>query len=340
MAVSLIFQLRYLKPRTNKMVKVLNNIRLSDYSSYKIGGSAKYFVEISSKDKLLNILNNPEVFKLLHHQNEFLVLGGGTNILFDDSGFDGLVIRNKIEKIEIVNEDNNEVKVSAGAGVLIEDLLKFCIEHSLSGLEWAGGLPGTLGGAVRGNAGAFGGEIKDVVDEIKSINLKTFEEKNRKNKDCKFGYRTSIFKTEENDEIIIEAVLNLKKGDRGEIEEVINEKISYRQERHPSLSEFPNLGSTFKNIPIEKVPQKVIDEFKDKIKTDPFPVLPSVKLLAGAGMTGERVGDIEVSSIHPNYLVNLGEGKSKDAKALINKIKKRVYEKYGVELEEEITILN
>ena len=228
----------------------------------------------------------------------------------------------------------------------MEDLLNFCVQNSLSGLEWAGGLPGTLGGAIRGNAGAFRGEIKDVIYDVTSLNLcsdvlihhyNSTSVKKRKNSDCRFGYRTSIFKDVRKDEIILEAVLKLKKGQRVDIEKKINEKINYRRQKHPV--EYPNLGSTFKNIPAEELPASVREEFKDKIKDDPFPILPSVKLIAGAGMTNVRVGNIEVSGKHPNYLVNIGNGKSEDVLALIYKIKSAVRQKYRVELEEEITIV-
>ncbi|MEK7573443.1 MAG: FAD-binding protein [Patescibacteria group bacterium] len=337
---------------------IKKNVLLSGFSSYKIGGPAKYFAEIGNEKDLIGVFKNPEVAKLSHLPGGkgVVVLGGGTNVLIDDKGYDGLVILNKIKHIKRDGSD-----VIAGSGVQIEDLLNFCIENSLSGLEWAGGLPGTLGGAVRGNAGAFGGEMKDVVVKVTSLrfDFKPTSELARsdlvsrnpatsqvgreiriRNKDeCSFGYRNSVFKSQVSDEIITEVVLNLKKGDREAIRKQIEEKINYRKERHPSLVNEPNAGSTFKNIPIENLPKAVVEEFKDKIKTDPFPVLPVVKLIAGAGMTGQRAGNIVVSPIHPNYLVNIGKGTSRDVLSLIDRIKKAVKEKYGVELEEEITLV-
>ncbi len=323
------------------MSKILNSVALSDFSSYKIGGPAKYFAEVGSTDDLVSVLkqwreiskDSKENGKDLPRFGGIFVLGGGTNVLVNDNGYDGLVILNKIKYIRV--EDS---RITVGSGVSIEDLLNFCIENSLSSLEWAGGLPGTIGGAVRGNAGAFGGEIKDVVLQILSLDTETPEIKKRNNTECDFGYRNSFFKINPN-EIIIEVVLSLKKGNKDKIENQINEKIDYRKRKHPSIHKEPNIGSTFKNIPVENLQESVVEEFKDKIKTDPFPVLPATKLIAGAGMSGERVGDIVVSQMHPNYLVNTGHGKSSDVLSLIKKIKKAVREKYEVELEEEITII-
>lgn len=317
------------------MSSISRNVPLSSYSSFRIGGSARYFAKAESTEDLKEILKKWKEISANFSESEkkIIVIGGGTNLLIGDAGYSGLVILNSIEFIK-----NENGVLSVGAGVTIEKLLFFCIENSLSGLEWAGGLPGTLGGAVRGNAGAFGGEIKDVVVRVESVDKKTFETTKRENNECKFGYRDSIFKSDKG-EIIVGIELKLIHEEKEEIERLIDEKIEYRNKKHPRLSEFPNIGSTFKNIPAEKLSKKVLEEFKEKIKTDPFPVLPSVKLISGAGLTNKRVGGIMVSDIHPNYLVNIGNGKSDEVLELISEIKKAVLAKYGVELEEEITII-
>src|SRR5690606_28079276 len=138
-------------------------------------------------------------------------------------------------------------------------------QNSLSGLEWAGGLPGTVGGAVRGNAGAFGGETKDNVYEVESISLDSLKIIKRNNKECRFDYRDSIFKSESGKrELILKVKFKLQKGDEKTIKERTQEKIDYRIDRHPL--NYPNIGSTFKNIPIQKVKKEVLEEFKDSIK--------------------------------------------------------------------------
>lgn len=303
------------------------NILLKNYSNYNIGGPAKLFVEIGSVEELKEALSQASGEKVF-------VLGGGTNVLIGDKGFDGLVLYNKIEGI---NKEGECLRV--GSGVLMKDLLEYCIENSLSGLEWAGGLPGTIGGAVRGNAGAFKGEIKDSIVGVESLDMKTLVEKYRGNDECKFGYRDSVFKTGDGlNEFITHVFLQLIPGEQNEIREKILQKIDYRNNRHPM--NYPNLGSTFKNIPLDSLSYPLQKEFTPIIKTDPFPIVPTTKLLALAGLKGRRVGDAMISDKHPNFIVNLGNAASSDVKTLVEIGKQTIKEKYGIPLEEEIIYLN
>lgn len=302
------------------------NVSLKDYSNYKIGGYASYFLGVNSKEELINSFNQWKAIKPL------FVLGKGTNILISEEGFKGLIIYNNIKGFE-----KEEQKVTVGAGVLVSELLKFCIDNSLSGLQWAGGLPGTIGGAVRGNAGAFKGEIKDNILEVKSINLNNLEEKTRNNEQCEFSYRSSIFKTKAKDEIIISVTFNLTNGNKKDIGALIKEKIDYRNEKHPM--DLPSIGSTFKNIPVENVPKQLLTDFSSFIKNDPFPVVPVAKLLYLCDLKGKRQGNAQISQKHPNFIVNLGSAKSDDVKKLIMFAKKAVFEKFELNLEEEIMYL-
>lgn len=301
-------------------MKLQKGVNLADFSNYKIGGIAKYFVEISNAADLQGL--TPKIF----------ILGGGTNVLIPDEGFNGLVVYNNLKKIEL---KGNELHL--GTGELIEDILNFCIQNSLSGLEWAGGLPGTIGGAVRGNAGAFKGEIKDCVFCVQSFNLRTQKETFRINSECEFGYRWSVYKTLPS-EFITSVTLKLTSGERGAIQKSINEKIEYRNLKHPM--DYPNIGSTFKNIPVEKVTDEQKIEFTDFTKNDPFPVVLTTKLLALAGLKGKREGNAQISEKHPNFIVNLGDAKSSEVLKLIDIAKKAVKDKWGIDLEEEIQCLN
>ena len=307
------------------------NVSLKDYSNYKIGGNASYFFEVFSKEDLIKGLKNWYEISLDFPVNkkEIFVLGNGTNVLFSDDGFYGLVIKNSINGINI--QDNI---ITVGAGEELSSLLDYCVKNSLSGLEWAGGLPGTVGGAVRGNAGAFRGEIKDNLYEVISLNLKTFKTVKRNNKDCELSYRNSVFKNKAADEIIISVSFKLIKGEKQEIKNKTQEKIEYRRAKHPL--EYPNIGSIFKNVPIEKFLDTQMKDLSQYIKNDPFPLVPTAKLIFLTGLKGERVGDVMVSTKHTNFIVNMGDGKATEVKRLIGFIKDRVREEFSIELEEEI----
>ncbi|MBI2591815.1 MAG: UDP-N-acetylmuramate dehydrogenase [Candidatus Brennerbacteria bacterium] len=316
------------------------NILLAKYGSYKIGGPARYFFHAKTDKDIITALKN-------RNKNDgFFILGGGTNILFDDNGFDGLVLKPDLKNISVKKN-----VIIAGAGVLMEDLLDFCVEHSLSGLEWAGGLPGTLGGAVRGNAGAFGGEIKDSVLAVSSIDSSNLKLIKRKNSQCKFDYRSSVFSAEgaclpvgmaclsgrQGKEIILSVELKLKPGDRSTVKNAIEEKISYRRLRHP-IEHF-NIGSIFKNVAFDSVSKKHHALFLKAVKKDPFPVIPAAFLLSEAGLKGVALGGAMISPKHPNFIVNVLSAGSADVKNLIALAKYKIKKDFQIELEEEIIYL-
>lgn len=311
-------------------MNLVRNIPLSEHSNYKIGGDAKYFSEFKSKDELEIALG--EYKEIDPELKSVFVLGSGTNILFADSGYNGLVLKN-----EITGLDLQESEIVVRSGTLMSELVSFALANSISGFEWAGGLPGSVGGAIRGNAGAFGGEIKDNLVQVTSINIKSLKTIIRENSECKFDYRQSVFKKEAANEIILSARFSIKKGEINEIKSKTQERIDYRIAKHPL--EYPNIGSTFKNIPVDQVPSDVLEEFKNYIKNDPFPVLPVAKLIATIDLMGKRVGDAEVSQKHPNFIVNLGEAKAKDVLTLVQIVKEEIKSKYRISLEVEIMIL-
>lgn len=304
------------------------NISLKPYTSYRVGGQANFFIEVNKEEELKEIL-----LKWKKEQNgPIFVLGGGTNILVSDKGFKGLVVK---IAIDFIKQDEDVLEV--GAGTLMADLVNFCGFNSLSGFEWAGGLPGTVGGAVRGNAGAFGGETKDNVLEVKSLNIDSMELIKRLKDDCQFGYRQSFFKKDGAKEIITSVKFTVAPGDGQEIQKQVEEKIKFRRERHPL--EYPNAGSTFKNVSFDSIPKSLKEEFKVNIKTDPFPVVAAARLLNLCQLKGKKVGEAQFSEKHPNYIVNLGEATAEDVRSLVEIAKETVQEKFGVKLEEEITYL-
>ncbi|KKW33864.1 MAG: UDP-N-acetylenolpyruvoylglucosamine reductase [Parcubacteria group bacterium GW2011_GWA1_53_13] len=305
--------------------KLLPGVRkqesLSRHTTFRIGGPARYFFTATNSDAIIRALQAAKKLRL-----SVFILSGGSNVVMSDAGFPGLVIQIRNSKFKIRN-----FRVDAEAGVLCSSLVKATVHRGLEGLEWAGGLPGSLGGAIRGNAGAFGGEIKDAVVSVEAI-----DEKGRMHvfskKQCRFSYRSSIFK--EKKYIVLSAVLGLVKGDAKELSKIARSHMLYRKERHPL--EYPNAGSMFKNCDAKKLPVRWKKHFANVMKIDPFPVIPTAAIIAAAGLKGLRVGNVQVSQKHPNYIVNLGKGRAKDVVRLVEKVKQKVKKKFGIVLEEEI----
>ena len=303
-----------------------NQVNLSHYSNCKIGGSAEHFYAADKVKKIILAVERARQLKL-----PIFILGGGTNLLISDEGFSGLVLKPEINLLKAYG-----TVVRVGAGVSIFELLDFAITRGLSGLEWAGGLPGTVGGAIRGNAGAFRGEIKDNIIDVLSLRLGDLNIIKRNREECNFGYRDSVFKQEDGKEIILSATFVLRAGDKKEIRQAIEDKIKWRQTRQPL--EHPNIGSIFKNVDWKKVPKnwQENEEIKKHLKTDPFPVIPAATLIDKSGLKGVIFGGAMISPKHPNFIVNTLQAGSSDVEKLIKLVKITVQDKFGIELEEEI----
>ncbi|OHB20212.1 MAG: UDP-N-acetylenolpyruvoylglucosamine reductase [Parcubacteria group bacterium RIFCSPLOWO2_01_FULL_48_18] len=302
-------------------------VDVSSCSNYRIGGPADFFYIARTVEDIEAAVQEARGAKL-----SIFILAGGTNILFSEKGVRGLVL--KIANDGIESLDGCRIKV--GAGVLMKDLLGYIVARGLSGLEWAGGLPGTVGGAIRGNAGAFGGEMKDRLVEVRSLDIAAEKPviKKRQKSECEFDYRMSVFRRLASGEIVLDAVFQMEERKPELIEKDIQDKIKYREERHPL--EYPNIGSIFKNIPYETFPEESKAEVSHIVKTDPFPVVPTAYLISEAGLKGVSSGGAMISPKHPNFIVNYNHATSEDVKALIRLAKDRVKEKYHVELREEI----
>jgi UDP-N-acetylmuramate dehydrogenase len=317
------------------------DILLSKYSNYRIGGPAKYFFEAKNIDEIIKALDKwrhlapyhpaPSSIRRGGVGSGVFILGAGTNILFNDEGFNGLVLK---PNIQFIKGDGNALRV--GAGVPISQILNYAINEGLSGLEWAAGLPGTLGGAIRGNAGSFDGEMQAIVKEVVCLDILTPQTKivKRSSGDCRFGYRSSVFKLNGNKEIIVEATLVFRKGDRKLMEATMEENINYRREKQPL--EHPSIGSIFKNVNLQEVAKKQRKIFNSVIKNDPFPAIPAAHLISEAGLAGISCGGAMISPKHSNFIVNILNATAKDVKNLIELAKKEVKKKFKVDLEEEI----
>ncbi|HNZ70627.1 MAG TPA: UDP-N-acetylmuramate dehydrogenase [Candidatus Dojkabacteria bacterium] len=317
-------------------MQILQDYNLSEISHYRIGGKARYYIEIENENDLLFL---PQIIN--EKKCKYMVIGDTTNILFDDKGYDGMIIKISCKKIEYDDKqaDDTTVMAEVDAGVSMNYLALEAANKGLSGLEWAGGLPGTLGGAIRGNAGCFKGETKDNIIEVKSFDIEKGVFVTRNSRECEFGYRTSIFKTESINEIIWSAKISLTRSDTNGVIELTQQRVQYRLNNHPM--EYPSLGSTFKNVPVNEFRQEVLEEngLVELIKDDPFPIIPTGILIDRSGLKGYKVGGAEISIKHANFLVNTGGATSEDVEAVIKHVKDAVKEKFGVGLQVEIMIV-
>jgi len=282
-------------------MEILKNISLKKYNTFKIGGRTKFFCVAKDKEDIVKAIT------LAGKQNlPFFILGAGSNLLISDKGFSGLII-----KMQNTNYKLQNTKIFAGAGAKLAELLNVSVKNELAGLEWAIGIPGTVGGAIFGNAGAFGKSMKNIIGEVKVFNIKTGKIESFKNKKCEFGSRKSIFKKNRN-LIILSAEIRLKKDDKKNIKSRLEKFLEHRRESQPL--DFPSAGSVFMNP----------NNFS------------AGKLIENCGLKGKRIGSAEISKKHANFIVNLGEARAKDVIKLINLAKKSVKNKFHIILEEEI----
>ena len=305
-------------------MKIEKNIALKKYTTFKIGGPAEYFAKVKTVEDLA------EALKWAKENNQPVkVLGGGSNMLVSDQGLKGLVIKLSLDKLEFDGQ-----KVIVGPGVMLAYLLNQALDHDLTGLEFAAGIPGTVGGAIRGNAGTYGLAMDGVVTKIRYID-ENFATQEMTNKDANFKYRHSIFK--EKPWIIVEAELKLKKGDVKASRDLVSDRLKYRQDTQPNL---PSAGCIFKNVRFEEVN---LDDLKAKNieveKFEKFQKIPAAYLIERAGLKGHQIGDAQVSEVHGNYIVNRGQATAEQVIMLISFIKQQVRDKYGIQLMEEVQLL-
>lgn len=280
------------------------NVPLKDWTTFKIGGPARYFSQIKSEDDLRQALSRAQDIGC-----PVFVLGGGSNLLISDHGYPGLVIKMSINFVEWKKE-----LVQIGSGVALSWLVKEFIKRGLSGLEWEAAIPGTIGGAVFGNAGTPEHNIGQLVERVDFIDRSATEANFFSSDQCQFGYRDSVFRHDPN-KIITSVTLSTKPGNKEIIMGRYNELIASKKLSQPRLQ--PSAGCVFKNPPGQSAGM-LIDQI---------------------GLKGFRVGDAQISEKHANFIVNLGKATSQNVVDLITFIKARVLEEKGILLEEEIVYL-
>lgn len=329
-------ELNFHIPMSQELKKVLPgiqfNVLLKNHTSFRIGGKAKYFFIARTKDELIKAVelagkNNLPIF----------LLGGGSKLLISDKDFNGLVI--KIQNSEFKVQD---FQIFAGAGILTQKLTAIALDNNLTGLEYLKGIPGTVGGAIRGNAGASSGSIGDVIKQVEIFDKDKEKIKVFENKECQFNYRTSIFKENQN-LIILSCILQLKKGNKLEIKKRMNDYLEYRKKSQPL--NFASPGSIFKNyalteLEISNFNKKLIKEFPELNNFVKKGIIPAGYLIDKCNLKGKIIGGAQVSEKHANFIVNFKNAKAKDVKELIDLIKNKVKDKFKIELEEEVQYFN
>ena len=287
--------------------RLKQNEKLAPHTTFGIGGEADFFYVARKPEDLIKTVQITKELEIL-----FFVLGKGSNLLVSDSGFKGLVIENKCHKIFL-----NDKKITCQSGALLDDLISLSCENSLSGLEFAAGIPGTVGGAVYGNAGAWGKTVGDLLSEAVILNSQGRIEKVSKEY-FEFGYRTS--KLKETKDILLSATFELEKEEKEKIKEEVKKNLEERRKRLPQKEK--SAGCFFKNI---------VDHGKK---------ISAGFLLEQVDAKKIKEGDAAVFKKHANILINLGDAKAEDVRKLASLLKRKVKEKFDINLEEEVVYLS
>jgi UDP-N-acetylmuramate dehydrogenase len=299
-------------------MKIKKNVPLAPLSTFKIGGRADFFCEVKKPEDLFEAIRFAKTKGI-----PYRILAGGSNVVFPDGKLKGLLI--KISDGGIVREKN---KLVVGAGVPLAKVVGKSIALGLKGLETLSGIPGTLGGAVVGNAGAYGHSISEVVEKVEIFDGK--KRKWLKKRDCQFAYRESVFKRKPY--FVLRAVLRFKKGKTADLKKISQQIIKIRKKKYKPDLKCP--GSFFKNVLVEEISRKSLEKI-DKSKIIEGKI-PAGYLLEAVGAKGMRVGGIRIADFHGNLFVNQGGAKAADVKKLAKILKGRVFKKFGIRLEEEI----
>ena len=285
---------------------ILKNEPMSKHTSFKIGGIADYFIKVTNTDELKGVL------ELANNLNiPVTIIGNGTNLLVRDGGIRGFVIKLDLNDFKI-KRSTNEILITVESGMSLATLSSIALKEEISGLEFLSGIPGTVGGAIRMNAGAYGKEMQDIVVKTRVMTydgkIKTLDLKEHN-----FKYRNSILS--EMQAIVIDTCLRAQKGEKSEIENLIKEYSNSRKEKQPL--EYPNAGSTFKR--------------KEGIVT--------AKLIYECDLKGYSIGDAEISTKHAGFIVNKGNATADDVLSLVEHVKKEIKVKFDIDVELEILVL-
>lgn len=303
--------------------RVKRDVKLAQFTTFKIGGPATMFFTAKNNDDLVTIVGAAKKLKI-----PFFILSGGSNVLIDDQGIDELVIHIKTNDL-IVREN----KIIVDSGVTLARLVEASIDNGLEGLVWASGIPGDVGGAIRGNAGAYGGEISDNLTSVEII--RGSKEFVIKRDSIDFSYRDSSFK--HNSDILLVGEFTLKEtGNRDMLKAQSSEIIALREKKHPHA---PSAGSFFKNIPITYENEQKFKDLNVPNEYLEYKKVPTGWLLDQLEMRGTKVGGAMISDEHANIVINTGTATFNDVLELTQLMRDKVLEKFDIKIEAEVQII-
>ncbi len=304
-----------------------SNVPFRSITTMQIGGTARHVVEVRTEKDIVEIMRIITARRLSYH-----VIGAGSNIIPPDNEYRGVIVKMALAKWDI-----SKTTARVGAGCNLLAFIKRLNSHGLSGMERIAGIPGTVGGALHGNAGAYGQEIKDCVQSVRFFDGARIREYSRLN--CRFGYRSSIFKSKK-DWIIIGAEFLLQRAPKITLEKTSQEIIALRQKKYHQTLRCP--GSFFKNIVLKNLPAEIQAVLKNTIPSDKitYGKIATGYLLEQVGACGIRRGGIQVAHHHGNLFYNTGTGRAADVRQLAQTLKTKVFKKFNIRLEEEVQYIS
>lgn len=307
-------------------IQIQERVPLRDFTTFRIGGPARYFTTVK------NAMDVQEALRWAQERTvPIFILGGGSNLLFSDTGFDGLVIKTHIDHLDMHGDE-----VTVGSSVALAELIQRTLAAGLTGLEFAAGIPGEVGGAIRGNAGTYGVSIGDVIAGVTVVDMTSMASRTYLTAECDFSYRHSVFKLR--NDVIIEARLTLQHGDVEASRKLIDERIQTRHENHPLE---PSAGCIFKNVELAKVDRTDLrNRGIELTQFEKYQKIPTGYLIEQLGLKGKRIGGAAISNRHANYIINTGSATFEDVITLVSLIKQQVRDSYGIQLEEEAHIVD
>lgn len=302
-------------------MNILENVSASSFTTLRIGGRVKYFAAAFTSDDIVELIKKAKT-----ENTPYIVIGGGSNLLVSDFGYNGMIIQNLIRGIE-----KKDDVIEVGSGTDLQQLVWWANENGISGFEKLAGIPGTVGGAVYGNAGAYGQNVSDQLIEVEVLKDDTVEKLSKE--DCSFVYRTSVFKTTH--DTILKVRFSAGAGNPEKLTKTSQETVAMRAKKYAPGLAVP--GSFFKNIEADKLPADVLKNIPgDKIV---FGKVPAGWLLEEVGAKGKRNGAVSISETHANLFINDGGGTANEFVDLAREYRDKVKEKFNIYLEPEVQLI-